>query len=345
MSAGNPERFPWGLNVPTQRQRIAVAFAIGICATLILLQRFIFHPGDKVDFDLMWFGAHSLLNGQDPYPLVGPGKQFQWDFSLLYPMPSLVAVMPLAVFSMRNAALASVFFSSTLLAFGATRDGWHTLPMFASAAFIDTTVGAQWSSLLVAGLFLPWLGVVILAKPQLGLAVVAGNASKRIFLPTVIGTLVLVAVSFALVPSWLKEWILLAKTADHMKAVVFQPGGFLILLVMMRWRRPEAWLVLLTALLPQTLMWYSFLVLLAFPRTYREACVLSLVSSVGCLIARGLAEKLPPVESTGKLIWGIVVVTTFIPAVIAILRRPNEGRMPWWMSLFSDHARRIRTSL
>jgi hypothetical protein len=199
--------------------------------------------------------------------------------------------------------------------------------MFLSAAFANSALGAQWSPLLIAALFIPTLAVFISVKPQLGLAVLAGNLSKRSIVSAGIGGIVLMSISLALLPKWPLEWFRAASTADHMRSPLFQPFGFLILLVLTRWRRPESWIVLTLACLPQTLMWYSFLILLAFPRAYREACVLSLVSSVGFFLAGVVAETKPTVERTGAILWAIVVFTTFLPAVISILRRTNEPRV------------------
>lgn len=328
MSQGNPERFPWGSNLPNRQRRIAVAFAIGTVAFLILLQKFIRQPDSGTDFDRVWFGARMLWQGRDPYLLVGPGRVFASDYLLIYPATSFVVALPLTVLSMRSAALVFVFIGSALLGYGATRDGWHRLPMFASGAFLDNALAAQWSPLLVAGLFIPVLAVFACTKPQLGFAVLAGSFRRISIVAAAIGAVILLTVAFALLPTWLGEWLAAASTAKHMKVALLQPPGFLIALVLIKWRRPESWAVLVAAALPQTLSWYSFLILLAFPRTYREACVLSLVSSVGLFLADWVAETRPAVEPTGQILWAIVICTTFLPATIAILRRPNEAAHP-----------------
>jgi hypothetical protein len=194
------------LNDPTRKQRIFVALTIGIGATLALFLRLAYRP-DPVDFDLAWFGARMLWAGRDPYPLAGPNGLFHWNYHLLYPAPALVAAMPLALLAKRPAAYAFTFISAALLGFGITRGSWHRLPILASAAFVDTTLGGQWSSILVAAIFLPTLAAIACVKPQLGLAALVGASSRRAITAALLGTLLLGAISFALVPSWFGEWL------------------------------------------------------------------------------------------------------------------------------------------
>lgn len=337
MSIGNPEAFPWGSNTPTKLQRAAFAFSVGALGVLILLQKFARLPNSATDFDLVWFGARLLRDGNDPYLLVGPHNFFYWDFPFLYPLPSLLVALPFSFLGVRTAALAFVFAGSSLLGYGATKDGWHLLPMFASSAFIDCALTAQWSPLLVAGFFIPWIGALCFAKPQLGLAVVSGSQSRAALFAAAVGTLALLTISFAILPNWFSEWAKVLGTADHMKAALFQPLGFLIPVVLVRWRRAESWAVIVVAILPQTLMWYSVLILLALPKTYREACVLSLLSSGGYFLVHLIAENRPPVQPTGDILWAVVVCTTFLPTVAAILRRPNRDSIPAWMTLLSKN--------
>jgi hypothetical protein len=323
VSAGNPEKFPWGDNSPSRRSRLLFALLTGIISSLAVWSKLLYRPSEPVDFDLIWMGSRILWSDADPYQLIGPAGAVHWNFQLLYPAPALIAALPLALLPIHAAAIAFVFIGSALLAFGSTRDGWHRLPLFVSAAFVDTTLGAQWSSLMVAGVFLPIACVFACAKPQVGLGAVIASASRQNFLIAATGTLVLSTIAFIMLPEWFGEWLSIARKIDHMKPALFQPGGFLILFALLRWKRPETWGLLTIALLPQTLMWYSFLILLAFPRTYREACVLSLLSSSGYLIYHLALDRLPPTEATMTILWLIVIATTYMPCVAMIVRRPN----------------------
>jgi hypothetical protein len=103
----------------------------------------------------------------------------------------------------------------------------------------------------------------------------------------------------------------------------------LVALVLLRWRRAEAWLVFLTACMPQSWAWYNVLVLLTIAYTYREACILSLFSSFGALatvyfVGGGYSAESYPA-------WGASMVAfAYLPATIAILRRPNVRAAPPW---------------
>jgi hypothetical protein len=75
------------------------------------------------------------------------------------------------------------------------------------------------------------------------------------------------------------------------------------------------------ALMPQTWGWYNVLLLLVVADTYREACILSLVSSAGAWIAMVLIGN-STLASYPE--WGAMMVAfAYLPAVIAVLRRPN----------------------
>ena len=148
--------WPWGDNRPTLGRRIILAFLLAAASSAILYASLEARPGSHTDFDISWFGARAMLEGRNPYALVGPGLEFEWPYRLLYPATALVIAIPFTVFSLHVAAVAFVAMSTFALAFGITREGWHRLPLFASAAFIDSVMTAQWSILMSAALFLPW---------------------------------------------------------------------------------------------------------------------------------------------------------------------------------------------
>jgi hypothetical protein len=150
---------------------------------------------------------------------------------------------------------------------------------------------------------------------------------------------VLFAVSLFWLPSWPSEWLVRINAGNPLRAPLLNPLGCLVVLVLLRWRRPETWLVLVSAILPQTFMWYSALVLLTVAATYREACVLSLISTGGFLLASLAVYK--GVSHLGIVTWTIYVGASFLPAVIVILRRPNEGHGPFWLQWLAR--RRLRT--
>jgi hypothetical protein len=216
-----------------------------------------------------------------------------------------------------------VALSTFALAYGSTRDSWHRLPMFASVAFLSSAHLAQWSILFTAALFIPWLSIVFPAKPQLGIAILGGMSSRRTITLAAISTVVLLSVSVLLVPTWPMEWIGLVRNAGQLVPPLLRPGGFLLLIVLLKWRRPEAWLVALVAAMPQTSYPYNLLPLLAIAATYHEACFLSLASSVGAFAATYLTDAVG--GSVGSSAASAVMIALgYLPASLVVLRRSNE---------------------
>jgi hypothetical protein len=107
------------------------------------------------------------------------------------------------------------------------------------------------------------------------------------------------------------------------------PGGFLILIVLLRWRRPVARLVAAMACVPQLMYFAVQLTLWLVPRTRRETMVLSAVSAgawIASLIINIQGDRQPAFSSVPYVLVGV-----YLPAVIMVLRRPNEGSIPEWL--------------
>jgi hypothetical protein len=203
--------------------------------------------------------------------------------------------------------------------------------MFASVAFTASVEFAQWSILVTAMLFLPSLAFFAAVKPQSALPVLVSLRSRVAISAALVGGAVLLAPSLWLLPAWPIEWWHIIRSGEQLSAPITRLGGGFILLVLLRWRRPEAWLVFIMACMPQSWAWYNALMLLAIPATYREACVLSLTSSVGALAAVYFIRDSS--SATSYPAWGAALVAfAYLPATIAVLRRPNSSVKPIWGS-------------
>src|SRR6476469_3636927 len=93
-------------------------------------------PGGS-DFDQLWFAARVLVHGRDPYQAIGPGRAFEWGWPLLYPLPTVIAVLPFAALPLLAARIAFVGISAGLLAFALSARGFAPLIVFFSAAIAD----------------------------------------------------------------------------------------------------------------------------------------------------------------------------------------------------------------
>lgn len=305
--------------IPTRSQRFGVAAVLALAA-FTLVYASALRGSVRTDFSLIWFGANALLHGANPYALVGPGQVFDSQWPALYPATAYLIGIPFAFFSEAIASGIFVALSTFALAYGSTRDSWHRLPMFASVAFLSSAHLAQWSILFTAALFVPWLSLVLPAKPQLGIAILAGTGSRRTIAFASISAAVLLGVSTALLPTWPVEWISLIRGADQLVPPLLRPGGFLLLLVLIRWRRPEAWLVAFVAAMPQTTYPYNLLPLLAIAATYREACFLSLASSVGAFTAAYLTDAVGG-SFASSAASAVMIALGYMPSAIVVLRR------------------------
>ena len=135
-------------------------------------------------------------------------------------------------------------------------------------------------------------------------------------------------------PAWPKWWLASLHARTEMTPRVLGKG-FLIVLAVLRWRRPEARLLIALALIPQTPNWYEALPLHLIPATYRQSLAYSLVSSLGYVIAGcsfGTIRRAPTSD-----VGSMMVAFAYLPALALVLRRKNEGELPavvtWMRSL------------
>ncbi len=319
--------------MPTVPQRVAVSLFLAAIAALMQYVR-ADAVGGYSDFSTVWFGARMLLDGMNPYESIGPGRLVEMPSPPYYPAPAFVAAMPFTVFPFHWASTVFVFLSTMLLAWGCTADGWHRLPIFPSIVFVISAQFAQWSILFTAAAFLPALGFFAVAKPQASLPVIAGSSTWATFGWAVFGGVVLIGSSFILAPSWVQDWWALIQGTDHFTPPIRQFGGPAIALVLLRWRRPEAWLILAAACSPQTWYPYNGLILLVVAATYREASVLSLVSSVGWIVAYLAGDGKPRSPATREIMGAMLIAACYLPATIVVLRHPNVGPPPFWLRWF-----------
>jgi hypothetical protein len=322
--------FPWGDNHPTVRQRVLVAGIIAVTAASMHWFRGGVSGGAS-DFSMLWYGAKALLAGDNPYALIGPGRQIDLPSTLFYPAPALAAVIPFTVIPYEIAGALFVLISAWLLAFGATKDGWQLLPIFPSVVFLSTARLGQWSILITASLFIPSLAFFAIAKPQGFLPVILSSRKRGTWIASAIGAIALLAISFMLFPHWVEAWWAQLGTTDYFSAPIASWRGIAIATLILRWRRSDAWLVLVAACMPQTWYPYNGLILLCVATTYREASVLSLLSSAGWFAAFLFLSAGFRSPETRVGFESILIALGYLPATILVLRRSNTGPGPAWL--------------
>jgi hypothetical protein len=314
--------FPVFARTPSLRARAAFAIVIAFLAVLLCYGNTLTAWGRPGDFGQNWFGARAILTGHDPYALVGPGLAYDWPWPLFYPATSFIIAMPLAALPQLWAVLTFVFLSCGLLAFAVTETGWHRAPMFGSAAFIFAAGSAQWSPLFTAALTIPILAVAFAAKPTIGLALAAAGPG-RVRQYALGGAVVTALLSIALFPSWPMEWLANLRRAPHIVSPLLRVGGVTILLALLRWKRPEARLIIALACVPQTGAWYEALPLFLVANTLYETMTLSVMSCLGFLLYYPFMDVGSDIQVNHD-VGALIVAFVYLPATIMVLRRPNE---------------------
>lgn len=315
---------------------ISLTIAVAIAAAAAWIAATADHGSIRADIDQLWFAARAVLQGRDPYALIGPGREFEHEWPLYYPIPATLFVLPLAPFPVVVARVVMAALPAGLLAFLLARTDPRALVLFASYAFYANAWYAQWTPLMMCSLYLPALGVFFAAKPTVGAAMLAGFRDRRAVRVALLAALVPVAASFLVQPGWLPRWIAAVQANDHLRPFAALPGGAVLVLALIRWRRWEARLLLALALLPQTLHPLATLPLLLLPPTWAQRVLLSFLTWLpGLLLVREpwgprYAAAAGFAEST-QIFGGLVLMTVWFPALAMVLRLPNEGAAPAWL--------------
>lgn len=329
---------------PSRRARLWAALGVGIAsgaATLWIARATVLVTAD---FGVSWNGARALLAGLDPYAAVGPGRRFPMPWPNLYPLTASIVELPLAPLPGDWARALFAGVTGALATLGLTRRHWHGLLALASSAALATLVLTQWSFGLVAAATVPGAAWLVVAKPNLGLACAAGWHTKRQWTWGVAGGALLAAAALVAWPAWPGEWIAVARQAPQVRMMVATPGGFLLLLALLRWRRPEARLLAALALVPHTPAYYDALLLFLVPDTIVETLALTLLTWATFLLDAVVVPRTTGADMSVALATAaparqaLMLALLHLPCLVMVLRRPNEGAVPAWADRASSRA-------
>jgi hypothetical protein len=193
-----------------------------------------------------------------------------------------------------------------------------------SAPVLVATFQGQWSTWLTAGAVLPWLGFVWAAKPSIGLALFAGWPSRS----AAIGGALVVLLSLIVVPGWVGEWLEVIRGTPHYLAPILRPGGFLLLLAFLRWRRPEARMLGALALIPHTTNPYDMVPLLLIPQSRLELAAFMGLGYIAQALIKAPA-RVPPYDPLDLPVrwlamnWMTFLLLVYLPCLLMVLRRPQ----------------------
>jgi hypothetical protein len=281
-------------------------------------------PGS--DIDQIWWMAREILHGQNPYETDRTLRLF--PTIIYYPLTSGVVMLPLALLDLVPMRLAFVAGTAALFGYAIGRSRPYLWPTLIGMPFFVALGSAQWTPLLTTAILWPALGWVAVVKPNLGVAMLAGARTRRDALFLVSGGLGIIVVSLALNPGWPGDWLTALRDSVHFHPLIFRPGGFLVLLAALRWRDPDARLVLALGLVPVTGLMYDMLPACLACRTRAQAAVLALISYIPWAKITSAGNLADQMWKNGETtLW-----FALLPAVgIVLLRSLPDVRFLAWL--------------
>ena len=275
-------------------------------------------PGAS-DIAQIWAAARGLLEGQNPYDVVGPGQAYDWPYPLLYPFTAVLVGVP---FSLLPVWLANTIFTAAgagLLAWGLTKEQLHDprLLVFVSMPFVDAGLQSQWSPLLVGAALVSPFGWLMACKPTIGLPLILWRPTWT----SVLSSGAFVLFSLAIWPTWPLTWLDTLSMAPHIRPPVLQPWGWLLLTPLVFWRYPQARFVALVACLPQSPLMYEAVLMFLVVRTWGEAAVLWVTTLVAWRYYTSQVTNPSDVYTVlpalaPSMLWG-----AYLPAAAIVMRQ------------------------
>lgn len=267
----------------SSRTRILVALFVGCAAFVLCYVQLERRDQLAADFTWIWRGARELLEGRNPYddPSIGKGRGLPYPHNapLFYPLPAVLIGVPFAALPAQLAGALFFGLSSTLLAYGLSREGLTRFPLFLSATFWVSCSSAQWGPFIMAAAVLPLLMSFSFAKPNLGLAVMFAYPHRRGLLLAI----VVILISLVILPTWPADWLENLGDNHHIPPIALLPGGLLLLLAVLAIRKPSGRLLTMLAVMPQLIWWNDPLVLWLVPKTMRQSLFITATSWIGYL--------------------------------------------------------------
>lgn len=326
---------------PSTKSRVGVALAIAVAVGAFVYALQSRHPEILAyDWTFHWRAARAVLDGRNPYLVVVPSGPYPFSYYWFYPLPSVFMALPTAPLPAVWSSAITVGLASGLLAFAISRDNFSRLPIFLSAQFMmGAAAGSAPAILLTAVIAWPALQWLVVMKPNLGLGAFAAWPTWR----AVWGTAALCGAAFVLVPDWPFYWVrqvLSMKGGDtHMVlghlSPIMVPGGVVLALALLRWRRPEARMLFALSLVPQTMTFHDVLPTMLVAQTFRQSLTLGLLSHGAFLLARSELITETDVGTMFHNTSPLALWLMYVPALILILMRRNVGAVGSWLEKFS----------
>jgi hypothetical protein len=305
---------------PTRAWRVKVSLAAGVVACLFVLALYARQrPGAISDWDPTWVATTALLRGENPYAAI---KVPPWPNWLLYPLPALLVTAPFTLLPLPLARGLFAGLGTVAFTYVITRRHRWTLYFLLSGAMLWSWAVVQWAPLLIAAVLTPALSWLLAVKPTLGFALWSGWPNRK----AVVGVLVFLVISLLVRPTWIPEWLASVAKTPH-EPHLLRPGGFLLLFGLLRWRRAEGRLLATLSLVPQTTALYETLPLALLCQNRPQAAWYAGLTMLAHVLFQ-LGPQGPWPVGAGYQ-WWVLLVLVYLPAIGAVLRRPNQASHDW----------------
>jgi hypothetical protein len=310
------------IEVPSRSWRTRVSLGAGVFAGLFVVTLYSRQqPGVISDWDPTWVAAGALLRGENPYDAI---QVPPWPNWLLYPLPALLVTAPFTFVPLPLARGVFAALGTAAFTYVVTRRHRWPLYFLISGAMLWSWMVVQWAPLLIAAALTPAISWLLTVKPTAGFAIWLGWPTRA----AVIGGLLFVGVSLLIRPTWIPEWLDSVSRTPH-EPHLLRPGGFLLLLGLLRRRRAEGRLLAALAVIPQTTALYETLPLALLCRNRPQAAGFATITMLAHLLFQ-LGPQGPWPVGAGYQ-WRVLLVLVYLPAIVLVLKRPNEreGDDPW----------------
>jgi hypothetical protein len=289
-----------------------IAFVV-VCRVLIYL----WMPERTSDFDFLYQAAERLLRSESPYP---PGTHW-----FPYPLPAILLAVPFTAIPLSLARPIFDVLVGAAFVYALWRyRGTYALLGLASGAYLLAMWHGQTTPLMVAAALVPALGFLLAVRPNTAAALWIGWPSPRALL----GASLVLALSLVVLPSWPWDWWLaLPRDYTPLMPPIWRPFGFLLLLAALRWRLPEARLILAIAFIPQTTLPYELVPLALIPANRVEMILFVVGSWIAVAIAEGLHlnDSMATWTASG---WPVTLCAVYLPMIYLVFRRQNTKSGP-----------------
>jgi hypothetical protein len=302
---------------PSRRRGILWGVVAGGIAGYVVMGFYFAAPFGHADMDQIWWSARAILQGEDPYSTIGTSG---FPFPLYYPLTSAIIALPLGFLGLPAARLLFIAGGSALLGYVIGRDRSYLWPTFFGLPFLISARSGQWAPLLTAGILLPGLAWLATAKPNVGLAMLAGARTRRQAMILLTGGAAVLIISLAIDPHWPWKWRDALAASTHFRPLIMRPGGVVMLAALLCWRDPDARLLLALAVIPQTGYFYEALPACVVAKCRRDAAIIALATHIATL-TMGIIPAPRGFQATAWTYGTLALWLGLVPPLLVVLHR------------------------